>query len=98
MNAVKRWVSLDPDIAKAVEEAAAGDGVSFSLWLSEAARHRLRIRDGLRGVAEWEAEAGPLSPEEIAAGAALLNGLLAGQQPAQRSARTERDRPMTGNR
>ncbi|MGH8907929.1 MAG: hypothetical protein ACRD0K_15770 [Egibacteraceae bacterium] len=86
MSVSKRSVSLDPDVAEAVEEAAAEDGVSFSLWLSEAARHRLRIRNGLRGVAEWEADAGPLSREEIAAGEALLDRLLSGQHTSQRSA------------
>ncbi|MGH8887500.1 MAG: ribbon-helix-helix protein, CopG family [Egibacteraceae bacterium] len=86
MGVMKRSVSLDPDVAEAVERAAAEEGVSFSAWLSDAARHRLRIRSGLCGVAEWEAEAGPLSREEIAAGEALLDRLLSGPAPAARSA------------
>jgi hypothetical protein len=75
---VKRSVSLSDDVAVAVEVAAREDGVSFSAWLSGAAERQLRVRQGLRGVASWEAEAGPLTPEEIAAGEDLLARLLSG--------------------
>jgi hypothetical protein len=66
------------------DTAAAEDGVSFSAWLSEAAERRLRVRAGLQGVAEWEAEAGPLTAEERAAGEALLDRLL--NRPQRRKA------------
>jgi hypothetical protein len=75
---VKRSVSLADDVAAAVEVAAREDGVSFSAWLSGAAERQLLVRQGLRGVAAWEAEAGPLTPEEIAAGEDLLARLLSG--------------------
>ncbi|MGH9244803.1 MAG: hypothetical protein ACRD29_10900 [Acidimicrobiales bacterium] len=77
MGVTKRSVSLDDSVAERVEHAADEDGVSFSAWLSAAAERRLLLRDGLRGVQEWEEEAGPLSPEERAAGEALLDRLLA---------------------
>jgi hypothetical protein len=83
---VKRSVSIDADVAAAAEAAAAEDGVSFSAWLSDAARRRLRTRQGLQGVAEWEAEAGALTPEERAAGEELLNQLLRGSSRRARSA------------
>lgn len=86
MGVVKRSVSLDADVAAAAEVAAAEDGVSFSAWLSEAAERRLRVREGLRGVAEWEAESGPLSSEERAAGEALLDRLLRAPRRRSRSA------------
>jgi hypothetical protein len=76
MGVAKRSVSLDDDVAQRVEQAADEDGVSFSAWLSAAAEDRLLLREGLRGVAAWEAEAGPLTPEERAAGEALLERLL----------------------
>jgi len=76
MGVTKRSVSLEDTVAEAVERAADEDGVSFSAWLSAAAERRLRQREGLRGVEEWEAEAGLLSPEERAAGEALLDRLL----------------------
>jgi hypothetical protein len=74
----KRSVSLADEVATAVETAAKEDGVSFSAWLSTAAERQLRVRQGLRGVAAWESEAGELSAEEIAAGEALLARLLSG--------------------
>lgn len=77
MPVTKRSVSLDPDVAERIEAAAAADGQSFSTWLSSAAERQLRLRDGLRAVAEWEADAGALTPAERAAGEALLDRLLA---------------------
>jgi hypothetical protein len=74
----KRSVSLNDDVASSVEAAAKEDGVSFSAWLSNAAERQLLVRQGLKGVANWEAEAGSLTPEEIAAGEALLARLLSG--------------------
>ncbi len=83
VSVMKRSVSIDADVAAAAEAAAAADGVSFSAWLSEAAERRLRVRRGLQGVTEWEAEAGPLTGEERAAGEALLDRLLRGPEPRQ---------------
>jgi hypothetical protein len=76
MGVTKRSVSLDDSVAERVERAADEDGVSFSAWLSAAAEDQLLLRDGLRGVQEWEAEAGALTREERAAGEALLDRLL----------------------
>ena len=86
MSVVKRSVSLDAEVAAAANAAAAADGVSFSAWLSEAADRRLRVREGLQGVAEWGAGAGTLTAEERAAGEALLDGLLHG--PKRRQSRS----------
>jgi hypothetical protein len=85
MGVVKRSVSIASDVASAAEQAAAADGVSFSAWLSEAAERRLRVREGMRGVSDWEDEAGKLTAEERAAGEALLDRLLLG--PKARRAR-----------
>jgi len=84
MTVSKRSVSLDDSVAKRVEHAAGEDGVSFSAWLSDAAEHKLLLREGLQGVSEWEAESGPLTPAERAAGDALLDHLL--NTPAAKSA------------
>lgn len=77
MPVTKRSVSLDDQVAERVEDAAGEDGVSFSAWLSVAAEHRLLVRDGLRGVHDWEKEAGPLTADERVAGETLLDRLLA---------------------
>jgi hypothetical protein len=81
----KRSVSLSESVAEAVERAAEQDGVSFSSWLTTAATRQLRLREGLSGIAEWEAEAGVLSPAERAAGEKLLDRLL-GDARTRRSA------------
>jgi hypothetical protein len=86
MAVVKRSVSIDAEVAAAAEEAAAEDGMSFSAWLSEAAHRQLLVREGLRGVAEWEKAAGPLTRDELAAGEVLLDRLLSGG--ARKRART----------
>lgn len=78
MAVTKRSVSLDDSIAARVERAAVEEGVSFSAWLTSAAEHSLLIREGLQGVADWEADAGPLTTEELAAGEVLLDRLLRG--------------------
>lgn len=76
MTVTKRSVSLDDSVAERVEQAADEDGVSFSAWLSLAAEDKLLLREGLRSIREWEAEAGALTGEERAAGEALLDRLL----------------------
>ena len=76
MGVVKRSVSIDDGVAARVEAAASEDGMSFSAWLSAAAEQHLLVREGLRGVSEWEAEAGALTAAEVAAGEALLDRLL----------------------
>jgi hypothetical protein len=78
MAVVKRSVSIDTEVAAAAAKAAAEDGVSFSAWLSEAAHRQLLVREGLRGVAEWERASGALTPDELAAGEILLDRLLSG--------------------
>jgi hypothetical protein len=79
MAVVKRSVSIDAEVAAAAEQAAAEDGMSFSAWLSEAAHRQLLVREGLRGVAEWEEAAGALTPKELAAGEVLLDRLVSGR-------------------
>ncbi|MDA8286340.1 MAG: hypothetical protein M0Z42_24245 [Actinomycetota bacterium] len=81
----KRSVSFPPDLAKAIDAAAEATGTSFSAWIAETAFHRLRLEAGRRGVAEWEAEHGPLSEHELAEGLARARELL-GRTPSQRSA------------
>ncbi|MCP4962604.1 MAG: hypothetical protein GY925_25465 [Actinomycetia bacterium] len=76
MAVTKRSVSIDDSVADRVEIAAQQDGVSFSAWLSNAAESQLKLREGMQGIAEWEAEAGELTATERAAGEALLQRLL----------------------
>jgi hypothetical protein len=63
----KLAITVDPDVHAQVIAAAAADGVSVSAWMTSAARRALRLRDGLAAVAEWEAEHGALTGEELEA-------------------------------
>ena len=73
----KLAISVDPDVHRKVLEAAQADGVSVSAWMTEAARRTLRIRDGLAAVAEWEAEHGAFTEEELHAARQRVGDQLA---------------------
>jgi hypothetical protein len=64
----KRSISMPPELARAVEEAARAEGTTFSGWLAQTAAHRLKLEAGRRALAEWEQENGVLTPEERAEG------------------------------
>lgn len=63
----KLAITVDPEVYAQVIAAAEAEGVSVSAWMTAAARRELRLRDGLAAVAEWEAEHGPLTGEELTA-------------------------------
>jgi hypothetical protein len=84
MTVAKRSVSIENTVAERVERAAAEEGMSFSAWLTAAAEDKLLLREGMRGIREWEAEAGALTPEEVAAGELLLRRLL--NEPSAKTA------------
>jgi hypothetical protein len=50
----------------------------LTAWMTAAARRALRVRSGLAAVAEWEAENGPLTSEEL--DAARSRAGLAGER------------------
>ncbi len=83
----KRSVSLPPELAEAIDKAAAEEGTTFSAWLAETAAHRLRLEAGRRGLAAWEKEHGPLTAEELAEGLARARAAL-GRRPARSSRRS----------
>jgi hypothetical protein len=64
----KRSISMPPELARAVEEAARAEGTTFSAWLARTAAHRLKLEAGRQAIAEWEQENGALTPEELAEG------------------------------
>jgi hypothetical protein len=79
----KRSISLPPDLDDAIELAAASDGTTVSAWLAETAAHRLRLEAGRKGIAQWEADHGPLSAAELAEGLARARRLL-GRETSRR--------------
>lgn len=62
----KLSVALDESVAAQAADVAECRGVSLSAWLNAAAERALLVEQGLAGVAEWEAEHGELSAEELA--------------------------------
>ncbi len=72
----KRSVSLPPDLARAVEQAARAEGTTFSAWLAQTAAHRLKLEAGRQAIAEWERENGPLTEAELAEGLARARSSL----------------------
>lgn len=73
MSAQKLSVALEEPVARAAKQSAARRGISLSAWLNEASRNALAIENGLIAVAEWEAEHGRLSLEELAEADATLD-------------------------
>lgn len=63
----KLAITVDPAVHEQVVAAAADEGVSVSAWMTNAARRALVVRDGLRAVAEWEAEHGAFTDGELTA-------------------------------
>jgi hypothetical protein len=84
----KRSVSLPPELARAIDDAAAADNTTFSAWLSETAAHRLRLEAGRGAIAKWEQEQGPLSAEELADGLARARHVLGRRRSAGSARRT----------
>jgi hypothetical protein len=63
--AAKLAITVDRSVHAKVLDAAEAEGLSVSAWMTAAARQALLVRDGLVAVAEWEAEHGPFTPEEL---------------------------------
>lgn len=63
----KLAITVDAEVHSRIVAAASEEGTSVSAWMTNAARRALLVGDGLRAVAEWEAEQGALTDAEIAA-------------------------------
>ncbi len=64
--AIKLAITVDSDVHAKVVRAATREHKSISAWMTDAARRALLVRDGFAAIAEWEAEHGELSNEELA--------------------------------
>ena len=82
----KRSISLPPDLDDAIERAARDDQTTVSAWLAETATHRLRLEAGRKGIAQWEADHGPLTAVELAEGLERARHLV-GRDAARRRPR-----------
>jgi hypothetical protein len=78
MGVRKVSVSLDDDAYRSALAAARAAGLSLSAWLSAAARRAAGIEAGLRAVAEYEAEHGAFTDEELRRADEVLDRLGVG--------------------
>ena len=88
--ASKLAITVDRDVHAKVIRAAAEDQMSVSAWLTAAARQAIRLREGLVAVAEWEAEHGAFSKEELAEARKRIASAGATKRRPGRSARRSR--------
>lgn len=77
----KLSIALDEHLAAAAAGAAERQGRSLSSVLSEATATWLALEDGRAAVAEYEADHGALTPQELAAADATLDTLGVGAPP-----------------
>lgn len=66
-------VSLDPELAAAIRDAADEDALNTSAWLADAARRRLATRGLSDVIGEWEAQHGQFTDAELEAARQQLN-------------------------
>jgi hypothetical protein len=78
----KLAITVDPDVHARVVAAAEAEGVSVSAWMTAAARHALKLREGLMAVAEWEADHGAFTPDELDAARRRIGVSEPGRRPA----------------
>jgi hypothetical protein len=74
MAVKKLSVALEESVAEQAAQAAEREGLSLSAWLNAAAERALHIQDGLAAVAEWEAEHGSPTEEQLAWADRVLDG------------------------
>jgi hypothetical protein len=82
MPTQKLSISLEEPVLLAARKAAKRRGMSLSAWLNQASE--VRLEDGLAAVAEWEAENGSISAEELTKADAVLDAAGIGRKPAER--------------
>ena len=63
--AIKIAITVDRATHAEVLRVAAEEKTSVSAWMTTAAKQHLAIREGLHAVAEWEAQHGTFSKQEL---------------------------------
>lgn len=74
MSVERMTVSMDVELAAAIRESADGCAENLSEWMAEAARRRLRTMGLRQVIADWEAEHGRITEEELDQARARLTG------------------------
>jgi post-segregation antitoxin (ccd killing protein) len=68
----KVTITLDEGLVAAIARAARAAGIPVSRFIASAAEREMRLHIGRQVVAEWQAEHGAFTPEELAAARAEL--------------------------
>jgi hypothetical protein len=68
----KVTITLDDDLVDAIGAAARQAGVPLSRFIASAAEREMRLHIGRLVLAEWQAEHGAFTPEELAAARAEI--------------------------
>ncbi len=82
----KLAITIDPDIHENILAAAARDKVSVSAWMTGAAQEALQRRAGLAAVAQWEAQHGHLTVEEMNEARRIVRAQIRTSRPIRRPA------------
>jgi len=72
MASKKVTVTLAEDLIEQLSAAAREDGIPVSRLVASAAERELRLRLGRKLIAEWQAEHGEFTPQELAAARAEM--------------------------
>jgi hypothetical protein len=72
MATKKVTITLPEELVEALSAAAYEDGVALSRLVADAAKGELRRRAGRRLVADWQAEHGAFTAEELASARAEM--------------------------
>lgn len=84
MPAKKYSASMDDELLDEVALAAEAAGVTVSAWLTQAARDRLDLLGLQRLVADWQAEHGAFTQEELDEADRVVNEALAANDRQRR--------------
>jgi hypothetical protein len=88
MTVRKLAVALDLETARHAEASEKREGASPSSWLDPAAAERRRGEAGLAAIADWEAEHGAFTEQELAAAdRRVKNALARAARAAERNQR-----------
>ena len=68
-------IAMTPELAAAIEQEAAREGISVGAWITNAAQHRVLIQRGLRAMDEYQREYGAFTAEERAEARTWLDGI-----------------------
>ncbi|HUB40712.1 MAG TPA: hypothetical protein VMA72_17840 [Streptosporangiaceae bacterium] len=72
MASRKVTITLDEELVRALADTARNAGIPLSRLIASAAEREMRLRISRAVVAEWEAERGAFTPEELAAARAEM--------------------------